>query len=103
MSDKRFVAPTSIPGKISLWLNVIFIIVVAVSLILVLVLRLLSFDDRWWDVTVAVLAFSTLIAFISGLVATIKNKDRSLLPILSVAVSVLAILFALLHSLFISD
>ena len=78
------------------------VIVVAISLTLVLALGLISFDG-WWDITVGVLVFSTLFAFISGLVALIKSKDRSLLLMFSLAISVLAILFLLLHSLFISD
>lgn len=90
-------------GKWSVGLNVSFLIIAAVSLVLVWVLKTLSFDDTWWDTTVAVLVLATLIAFITGLVAWFKNKDHAKGVLTSILISVVAILFALLHSLFIND
>ena len=90
-------------GKWSVGLNAFFLLVIAVSLVLVEVLKILSFDDHWWDVTVAVAFPASIIALITGILAVTKNKDRSALVYLSIFVGVCTILFILLHSLFISD
>lgn len=90
-------------GKLSVGLNSIFLIVVAVSLVLVLVLKVLDFGDTWWDITVGVLVLIFLTALITGIVAVTKNKDRSAWVYASIVTGVCAILFGLLHSLFISD
>jgi len=89
-------------GRWSVWLNAFFLIIIAISIILVNVLGTLSYDDRWWDATVPILAFATITAFILGTIATIK-KERSVLVYMSVAIGLLAILFIPLHSLFIND
>ena len=75
---------------------------IIISIILVKVLGILSFDDTWWDVTAAVVFPVEIIAFILGIIA-IKKKDYSILVYSSVVIGLLAILFLLLHSLFISD
>lgn len=98
----RFASQTK-NGKLSVWLNVLFVLITVASMLLALVFKVLSFGDRWWDITVAVLAILTLAAFISGLVAWIKSKDRSAAVLISILISVASILFALLHSLWISD
>ncbi|PIN87996.1 hypothetical protein COV12_00860 [Candidatus Woesearchaeota archaeon CG10_big_fil_rev_8_21_14_0_10_32_24] len=76
-------------------------IVIIASIILVKVLGILSFDDIWWDITVNVF-LAPIVAFILGIMA-IRKKDNSVLVYSSVVVGLLAILFILLHSLFISD
>ena len=95
--------PSTQLGKWSVGLNAFFLLVIAVSLVLVEVLKILSFDDHWWDVTVAVAFPASIIALITGIIAVTKNKDRSALVYLSIFVGVCTILFILLHSLFISD
>ena len=95
--------PSTQLGKWSVGLNAFFLLVIAVSLVLVEVLKILSFDDHWWDVTVAVAFPASIIALITGILAVTKNKDRSALVYLSIFVGVCTILFILLHSLFISD
>ena len=90
-------------GKWCVGLNVIFLVVIIVSLVLGLVLKTLSFDDTWWDVTVPVASLIMLIAFVTGIIAIKKNQDRSVWVYASIAIGVCAIFFALLHSLFISD
>ena len=90
-------------GKWSVWLNAFFLIVIIISIILVDVLGLLSYDDHWWDVTVPILAITTITAFILGIIAIVKNKERSVLVYISVTIGFLAILFIPLHSLFIND
>jgi len=90
-------------GKWSVGLNAIFLIVIAVSLVLVLVLKTLSFDDRWWDITVPVAFLIEMIALYTGIRAVRKNKEHSFLVYFSIFMGIATILFALLHSLFISD
>jgi len=99
--DKMGIRPETKLGKWSVGLNIFFLIVVSISVILVLVLRILSFDDVWWDITVNVF-LAPIVALIIGIMA-IRRKDRSILVYSSVAIGILAILFILLHSLFISD
>jgi hypothetical protein len=89
-------------GAWSMWLNAFFLTVIIISLMLVKVLGILSFDDRWWDVTVLVF-LASIAAFVTGLLAIIKDKERSIIVYLSVTIGLLALLFLLLHSLFISD
>lgn len=97
------IKPKTKLGKWSAWLNIIFLVVIAVSLFLVLVLGVLSFGDHWWDLTVPVAFLIEMTAFITGIIAVRKNKERSVLVYLSVVVGLLTIFFVLLHSLFIND
>ena len=101
---KASIHPKTVLGKWSVGLNAFVLIVIAISVIFVLVLGILSFDDHWWDVTVPLLILATLVALVTGITSVVrKNRDRSVLVYLSIVVSILAILFVLLHSLFISD
>ena len=90
-------------GRWSVWLNAFFLIVIGISIILVKVLGVLSFGDHWWDVTVPITFFTSIIAFILGIIAIVKNKERSVFVYVSVAIGLLVILFIPLHSLFIND
>jgi hypothetical protein len=91
-------------GKWSIWLNAFFLIVIIISIILVNGLGLLSYDDRWWDVTVPITFLASIIGFILGIVTIIKNKEeRPALVYIAVAIGFLLILFIPLHSLFIND
>jgi hypothetical protein len=90
-------------GKWSVWLNAFFLITIAIPIILVNVLGILSYDDHWWDVTVPIVFFASIVAFILGIIAIIKDKERSVFIYASVIVGLLAILFIPLHSLFIND
>lgn len=99
---KLAITPQSKLGKWSVGLQSFFIIVIAVSLILVKGLGILDFDDNWWNVTVNVFLASIAALFI-GLRAVRKHRDSSVLVYASVFLGFLAILFILLHSLFISD
>ncbi|MEK7208760.1 MAG: hypothetical protein AAB677_00690 [Patescibacteria group bacterium] len=90
-------------GKWSVWLHAFFLIGVGISILLVNGLGLLSYGDRWWDITVPVLGLASLTAFVLGLVAIRKYKESSILVYASVGIGILTILFILLHSLFISD
>jgi uncharacterized membrane protein len=95
--------PKTRSGKWSVWLNTFFLIVIIFSIILVKVFGLLSYNDHWWDVTVPIIFFASIIAFILGIIAIIKNKEHSTLVYISVTIGLLAILFIPLHSLFIND
>jgi hypothetical protein len=96
-------APKTTLGKWTIGLNAFFLIVVAASVFLAKVIRVLSFDDHWWDVTVAVVFPMPIIALFTGIIVMIKKKDRSALVLYSVILSALVVLFILFHSLFISD
>jgi len=93
--------PKTSLGKWSVGLNAFFLIMVIVSISLVS-FGILNFDDKWWDITVAIVFPTSIIAFILGLIA-IRKKDDSMLVYASVILGLLTILFILLHSLFISD
>jgi len=97
------IKPKTELGNWSVWLSIIFLIVIAISIILVNVLGILSYDDHWWDVTVPVAFLIEMIAFFTGIRAVRKNKERSVLVYLSIVVGLLTILFVPLHSLFIND
>jgi len=95
--------PNTKLGKWSVGLNAFFLTAIAASCALVLILKILNFDDHWWDMTVAVAFPASIIAFITGIIAVSKHKERSALVFLSILVGVCTILFILLHSLFISN
>lgn len=94
--------PKTILGKLSVGLNAFFVVVIIISIALVNVLGLLSFNNHWWDITVLILAISTILAFILGVITIIK-KDGSIFVYIPVILGFLAILFIFLHSLFIND
>ena len=90
-------------GKWSVGLNIVFLLATTISIIVVKVFRILSFDDHWWDVTVAVTFPTSIIALITGIIAVQKYNERSVLVYLSIFVGACTVLFILLHSLFIND
>lgn len=90
-------------GKWSVGLSTFFLIVIAISIFLVNVLGILSYDDHWWDVTVPIIFIASIVAFVLGIIAIIKNKESSVFVHISVIIGLLAILFIFLHSLFIND
>lgn len=90
-------------GKWSVGLNTFFLIVIAISIFLVKIVEILSFDDTWWDVTVPIAFLASIVASILGIIAIMKNKERSVFVYVSVIVGLLAVLFIPLHSLFIND
>jgi hypothetical protein len=96
------IKPKTKLGKISVALNIIFLVVILIAVILVNVLGVLSYGDTWWDITVTVFIFP-IVALILGIMAITKKGDNSLLVKISICIGILAILFILLHSLFISD
>ena len=100
---KTNLIPTTTLGKWSVRLNAFFLIAVGISCVLVLVLKVLNFNDHWWDVTVAVSFSASIIALITGIIAVRKNEDHPVLVYLSIFVGVCTVLFILLHSLFIND
>ncbi len=89
-------------GKWSVGLQAFFVVVILISVFLVKVLGALSFDDRWWDITVLVF-LAGIIAFFIGIKAVRKHNDRSLAVFISIFLGACTILFLLLHSLFIND
>ena len=100
---KTNLIPTTKLGKWSVGLNAFFLIIIAASCVLVLVLKVLNFNDHWWDVTVPVAFLIEMIALYTGIRAVRKNKECSVLVFFSIFMGIAIILFVLLHSLFISD
>jgi hypothetical protein len=90
-------------GKWSVGLNAFFLIAVVTSYALFLMLKILNFDDYWWDMTVVVAFPASIIALIIGIIAVRKDRERSVLVNISIFVGACAVLFILLHSLFIND
>jgi len=100
---KKNITPKTILGKWSVGLNLFFLTVIIISIIFVKVLGILNFDDHWWDVTVPLVFLASIVAFFTGIISVIKNKESSVLVYLSIILSICVILFIPLHSLFISD
>ena len=97
------IKPTSVLGKWSVWLNALFVLAIVISLILVKVLGILSFDNHWWDVTVAVIFPASLLGLVTGIIAVTKKKEGASSVYLSILTGTCMILFLVFHSLFISD
>lgn len=97
------IKPQTKLGRWSVRLNTFFLITIVISIILVNVLGILSYDGHWWDVTVPIAFLASIVAFILGTIAIIKNKERSVFVCASAIVGLLVILFIPLHSLFIND
>lgn len=97
-----FVPKTTL-GKWSVGLNAFFLIAITASIVSVKLLKILSFDDHWWDVAVAVTFPASITALITGIIAVRKYKERSILVIFSIVLGFCTTLFILLHSLFIND
>jgi len=95
--------PNTKIGKWSVGLNAFFLIITTASIGLVKILKVLYFDDHWWDVAAGIAFPASIIALITGIFAVRKYKERSVLVYLSIFVGVCTVLFILLHSLFISD
>lgn len=95
--------PTTMLGKLSVGLNALFLISVTVSVFLVEGLKVLSFDDHWWDATVAVSFPASIIALIIGIIAVRKYRERSYWVYLSILIGVCLVLFIITHSLYIND
>jgi len=90
-------------GKWSMILNILFLIIISLSIILVIVLKILSFDDHWWGVTVPIAFLISMASLITGIIAVKKYKDNSFFVIFSIIIGIFTIIFLITHSLFISD
>ena len=97
----RWACPKTLLGRLAVRLNVVFLAVILVAVVLVKVFRVLSFDQQWWDITVLIF-LAPIVALVLGILA-IRRKDPSMFLRITLGVSTLAILFLLLHSLFIAD
>jgi len=103
MMNMKNTLPKTNLGRWSVILHIFFLLSITISIILVKVFRILSFDDSWWDVTVAVTFSSSIIALGTGTLAVKKHKENSVLVYLSIIIGWCVILFIITHSLFISD
>jgi len=89
--------PKTCSGKWSVWLNAFFLIAITVSILLVRVLKILSFEDHWWDVTVAVIFPANIIALITGVLAVRKHEERSILVKVSMLIGVFTVLSSMIN------
>ncbi|MFA5793303.1 MAG: hypothetical protein WC897_05585 [Candidatus Gracilibacteria bacterium] len=95
--------PKTKTGKWSAGLTVFFLLLLTAFFAFML-FGFVTFDEgHWWDLTVGIAVPLVISTFITGIVAVIKNKDRSVSVYISIFIGSCAILFLLLHSLFIND
>ncbi len=90
-------------GKWSVGLHIFFLLAIIASIFLAKILKVLNFDDHWWDVTVPIAFSASIVAFIIGIIAKMKYQDNSISVFLSILLGLCVILFIILHSLFITD
>ena len=94
--------PKTKAGAWSAGLAASFLILLAIFFAF-MALGLVTFDaGHWWDWTVGISVLLVLSSFVTGIIAAIK-KDKSVLVYISIALTSIAILFLLSHSLFIND
>jgi len=97
------IKPETKLGKWSVGLNIFFLIGVIFA-VLTSVFGILDTDiGHWWDIEVAFIFPASIVAFVLGIISIRKNKERSVLVLISTIIGLLTILFVLLHSLFIND
>ena len=90
-------------GKWSVGLHIFFLIAIIASIILVKILKVLNFDDHWWDVTVPIVFSASIVALVIGIIAKRKYQDSSISVLLSILLGLCVILFIIFHSLLITD
>jgi len=96
-------SPKTRIGKLSIGLTMLYLLLLIVFFAFML-FGLVTFNEgHWWDLTVGIAVPLIISAFITGIIAVRKNKDRSVLVYLSIFIGSCVILFLLLHSLFIND
>jgi len=90
-------------GKLPVGLTMLYLLLLIVFFVFML-FGLVTFDEgHWWDWTVGISVLLIISSFITGIIAIIKSKNRSVLVYISVFITSCSILFLLLHSLFIND
>lgn len=90
-------------GKLPVGLTMLYLLLLTVFFVFML-LGLVTFNEgHRWDWTVGISVILILSAFITGIIAVIKSKNRSVLLYISIGILSCSLLFLLLHSLFIND
>jgi drug/metabolite transporter (DMT)-like permease len=90
-------------GKLPVRLTILYLLLLAVFFAFML-FGAVNFDKgHWRDWTVGISVILILSAFITGIMAFIKSKNRSVSLYISIFIISCSILFLLLHSLFIND
>ncbi|OHE30331.1 MAG: hypothetical protein A2084_02870 [Tenericutes bacterium GWC2_39_45] len=93
--------PNSKLGKISMWLTVIFIIILALFFV-AMALNWVSFTEgAWWDLTIAFAAPIAVISLILSVISIMSKDEHSVINYFTIAVGVAVILFLLSQSMFI--
>ena len=103
MKMKITLSPKTRLGKWSVGLTIFFLLLITAFFVFML-LGLVTFDEgHWWDWTIGIAVPLVISTFIIGIMAVRKNKEHSVLVYISIFIGLCAILFLLLHSLFIND
>ena len=93
--------PNSKLGKISMWLTIIFIFIIALFFI-AMALNWVSFTEgAWWDLTIAFAAPVAVISLILSVISIMSKDEHSVINYFTIAVGVAVILFLLSQSMFI--
>jgi len=93
--------PNSKLGKLSMWLTIIFILIIAMFFIS-MALNWVSFDEgAWWDLTIAFAAPIAVISLILSVISIMSKDEHSLINYFTIAVGIAVILFLLSQSMFI--
>jgi hypothetical protein len=100
---KAIFMPKTRMSKLPVGLTMLYLLLLMVFFVFML-FGLITFDEgHWWDWTVGISVLLITSAFITGILAVIKSKNRSVLLYISIFIISCSILFLLLHSLFIND
>lgn len=95
------ILPISKVGRVTLIFELVGIVILLIFFIF-MALGYVSFDvGHWWDIVVGIVGPLSVALIITGVVAI--GKDKTLLVSISLILSILAVVFLLTHSLFISD
>ncbi|MBU1148485.1 hypothetical protein KKI23_00160 [Patescibacteria group bacterium] len=100
--EKRL-APATALGKWSVGLNILFLGEIVATIVIFRGIMGSSFDNHWWDWTIATAFPIGIIALILGAIAYWRKQDRSTLVLSSVILGILLVVFILTHSLYIND
>jgi len=84
-------------GKWSMWLIVAFFLLLATGIAVVSVFKQEGgetfFDNLWISIPMLNAVASAIAAFITGIIAIIKNKERSILVIITTVIGLLVLWF----------
>ena len=95
---KITLSPTTKLGKWSVWLCVAFLILIVIAFMSVIFsakdeISQNFFDPLWAAVTLLIAGACGIFALVLGVISVIKNRERSVLVFLAIAIGVIALVF----------